>query len=284
MTQDLEREEYVQKKKDVSMLRTQLISLNTDKEKVFQELRSLGQQTKPLMGQINKIKQERDELTTKVKTLKEEREKLNETVKEKAHEKQEVMDKQKGLVRDSPSTENPGRIKAEIARLEMKIQTEVIPFEKEQQFTKHIKELKLKLKQLEQLGLAWREASTASAGFSHARQKANDMHQEIQVVAQQSQEKHQQMNGLYDQIKKLRQQEKPLKQKYGELKAQWEGLKKTFDETVARANELAKLFHEEEETSFKAKAREKSALVQEKLKSGKKLRMEDILAFQASKE
>lgn len=284
MAEPEQREEYLQKKKEVSQLRVQLVSLHTEKEKRYQELHSGGQQIRSLLGQINKIKQERDQLTTQVKTLKEEREKLNEVVKEKAHGKQEVLDKKKELLQEKEVKDNPHRLQAEIARLEMKIQTEVMPFEKEQQLTKHIKELKIRLKQVVQIKEVWKEINTAAADFSEARKKANDFHQQIQTVAQQSQEKHEQMNKLYDQLKQLRQQEKPAKQKYLELKAQLDPGKKKFDELVARVNELAKLFHEDDEKSFKAKAREKSVEVQEKLRSGKKLSMEDILAFQAGKE
>ncbi len=285
MAQDPEqREEYLQKKKEVSELRAQLTSINIEKEKSYQELRSGGQQIRAIMGNINKLKQERDQLTTQVRSLKEEREKLNEAVKEKAHDKQEILVQKKDVLKDTERKENPGRLKAEIARLEMKIQTEVMPFTKEQQLTKHIKELKAKIKQAEQRGEAWKEVHTASADFSEARKKANDIHRQIQEIAQQSQEKHQQMNTFYGQLKQLRQQEKPAKQKYLELKSKLDEGKKKFDELVARVNELAKLFHDDNEKSFKAKAREKSAEVQEKLKSGKKLRMEDILAFQAGKE
>jgi len=285
MAQDMEqKEEYLQKKKEVSDLRAQLTSINIEKEKVYQELRSGGQQIRAVMGNINKLKQERDQLTTQVKALKEEREKLNEVVKEKSHDKQEILDKKKGLLKEPERKENPGKLKAEIAHLEMKIQTEVMPFNKEQQLTKYIKELKAKIKQTEQLGEAWKEVHNASTDFSQARKNANDIHQQIQTLAQQSQEKHQQMNTFYDQIKQLRQKEKPAKQKYVELKSQLDEGKKKFDELVASVNEMAKMFHEDDEKSFKAKAREKSVEVQEKLKSGKKLRMEDILAFQASKE
>ncbi len=278
------KEEYLQKKREVSQLRAQLTSLNIEKEKVYLELHSGGQQIRSIMGQINQIKRERDQLTSQVKALKEEREKLNEAVKEKAQEKQEVLDKKKDLLQGVERKESPGRLKAEIARLEMKIQTEVMPFNKEQQLTKHIKELKAKVKQTEQQNEAWKEVTAASADFSESRKKANEIHRQIQEVAEKSQEKHQQMNTLYDQLKQLRQQEKPSKQKYLELKSQWEQAKKNFEELVARVNELTKLFQEENEKSFKAKAKEKSAEVQEKLMKGKKLKMEDILAFQAGKE
>lgn len=284
MAESKQKEEYLQKKKEVAQLRTQLTSLHTGKEKAYQGLRSFGSQIRGIMGNITTLKQERDELTTQVKMLKEEREKLNEVVKEKAHEKQDVLDKKKELLQNTERAESPGRLKAEIARLEMKIQTDVMPFDKEQQLTKHIKELKVRMKQAEQRNEVWKEVSAVSTDFSESRQKANEIHQQIQEVAEKSQGKHEQMNKLYEQLKQFRQQEKPAKQKYMELKNQWEQLKKNFDEMVARANELAKLFQEEDQKSFKAKARERSAEVQEKLMQGKKLKIEDILAFQAGRE
>lgn len=278
------KEEYLQKKKEVVQLRTQLMSLHAEKEKAYQELHSFGPQIRSIMGNITTLKQERDQLTSQVKALKEEREKLNGVVKEKAHEKQEVLDKKKDLLQGAERKESPGRLKAEIARLEMKIQTEVMPFTKEQQLTKHIKELRAKVKQAEQLKEAWKEVTTASTDFSESRKKANEIHRQIQQVAEQSQGKHEQMNKLYEQLKQLRQQEKPAKQRYLELKSQWEQVKKNFDGFIARVNELAKLFQEDDEKSFQAKARERSTEVQKKLLQGKKLRMEDILAFQAGKE
>ena len=68
------------------------------------------------------------------------------------------------------------------------------------------------------------------------------------------------------------------------MKVEYETSKKGVDKLQARVTVLSRLFKDEEEKSFKTKVKEKNAEVQDKLKKGKKLSTEDILAFQATKE
>ena len=85
-------------------------------------------------------------------------------------------------------------------------------------------------------------------------------------------------------LKELREQEKPLLDKYQQSKSEMDQLRKELEEKLTRVNELAKLLHEEEEKDYNSKVRERTAEVKEKLRKGKKLTTEDILAFQAMKE
>ena len=70
------------------------------------------------------------------------------------------------------------------------------------------------------------------------------------------------------------------KELYGKI----EQTKKELDSLQARIKELGGILQEEEEKSFQQIAREKTEEVKEKMKKGKKLSTEDILAFQAMKD
>jgi len=279
------KKEFLQKKQEVFLLRNQLSSLRGEKEKVFQEMRSFQSKIISNSEKIKKLKGERDALTAEVRALKGERDKLNEVVKEKATLLKEVDKKKiepRGEKRERE--ESPGYLRSQIARLETKIETEVMAYSKEQQIRKMLKELRSKYKEVEGQVEVLKEHNSAAADFSQVRREAQESHHGVQEKAQQSQEKHEQIQKLFEEVKGLRDQERPLAEKNMQLRVQFEQLKKTFQETQERVKELAKVFHEEEEKSYSVRVREKTAEVQEKLKRGKKLSTEDILAFQAMRE
>ncbi len=278
------RTEFDEKKKEWSNLRAQLNSLNSQKEQVFQELRSLRGKVKPLQDKIKQLKQSRDDFTKQVKALKEERNQLNLAVKEKSVSKKEVDQKKKELLETVNMEQSPARIKAQIQKLEEKIETEVMPFSHEEKLRKVLKGLKLQYNQIKGLDEVWKEVNTTVADFAEARRKAEQSHKKVQELAEQSQEKHEEINKLYTELKGLRKAERPLAEKYLDLKAQCQQVRKSLDELAQRANELGKLFTDEDRKSRKQIIKEKTSEVVEKIRKRQKLSTEDILAFQASEE
>lgn len=279
-----QREEFSQKKKLLGSLRSELHSLHQQKEETFHKLRTLHDQIKQHNDQLKVLKENRDALTAKVKELKQQRDTFNQAVKERASEKKIVDDKKKELLEQLDYVDNPQRLKSEMRKLEEKIETEVMPFKKEQELQKKIKELKARYIKVAAVETVWKEANTSSANFSEARRKAQDFHHSMQQMAQQSQQKHEEVNKVFEEIKELRQQERPLADAHRSFKEKYESQRKETEGVAARVKELAALFEEEQEQNFKHQVKEKTAAVTEKLKKGKKLSMDDILAFQASKE
>lgn len=278
------RTEFDEKKKELSKLRAQLNPLNSQKEQIFQELRSLRNKFKPLQERIKTLKNARDDFTKQVKTLKEERTQLNLAVKEKSVSKKEVDQKKKEMLEKVDLGDSPARIKAQIRKLEEKIETEVIPFSQEEKIRKIIKGLKAQYNQVKGLDEVWKAVNTTGADFAEARRKAEQSHRKVQELAGQSQEKHTEINKLYRELKELRKNEHPLAEKYLDLKAQCQQLKKSLDGLFQRVNELSKLFTNEDRKSRKQILREKTSEVVEKIRKRQKLSTEDILAFQATEE
>jgi len=278
------RKEFQQKKSALTRLRSQLYQIYKEKNDFFQQMKSGRDQLRSLTAQLKQLKKERDQLTDEVKELKQHRNELNTEVKEKFSVKKDAEDKKKKLLDSAGFKGDPAKIKQEINHLEEKIETEVMPFSQEQGLRKKIKVLQAVYKKLEQLGTAWKEVNTVTANFSQKRREAEDSHQQVQHKADESQSKHEEMNKIYAKIKEIRTQQNPLAEQHLAAKVKLEETKKELDELTKRVNELAKLLDEQEEESFNVKARKKTAEVKEKMRSGKKLSTEDILAFQALKD
>jgi len=278
------RKEFQQKKSALARLRSQLYQVSKEKNDFFQQMRSGRDQLRSLTGQLKQLKKERDQLTDEVKGLKQRRNELNTEVKERASVKKEAEDKKKQLLDSVGFKGDPAKIKLEINKLEERLETEVMPFPREESLRKKVKELQAVYKKLEQLGTAWKEVNTVTANFSQKRREAEDSHQQVQKKADESQSKHEEMNTIYAKVKEIRAQQQPLAEQYLAAKVKYEQSRKELDELVKRVNELAQILDEQEEENFKVKARRKTAEIKEKMRSGKKLSTEDILAFQALKE
>lgn len=283
------REELKEKRRELSALRPQLKSIYDQKEAQYQQLHSIRSSIKSCLTQINSLKGERDQLTNKVKELKQQRDTFNTLTKEKATHKEEAQKQKKQLVDkfdklDTNTKSNPSETKALIRKMEHQLETEVMPFTQEEKIRKRVKELQAQLKKMGELEEVWKINHAAAADASEVRRKAEQLHREVQGTAGLSQQKHQQVNSLYEQIKQLREQEGPILEKHAELRDQYQQAKVKIEQLQSRVEELSKNFNDKEQKSFKEQIKEKTAQVSEKIRKKEKLKIDDILAFQALDE
>lgn len=274
------RIELQKKKSEVSELRSQLELIYNQKEDFFRQLLSVRNEIKSTISNLSLLKKERDQLSVKVKELKRQRDQLHAVVKEKAAAKKDIGE-QKELLEKMDVKDNPAEVKLAIAKLEYKLETEVMPFGNEEKIRKRIKELRQKHKQLEHLSGLWKNINAVAAGFAEARRKAEEFHRQVQETATLSQKKHEQLDPLYEKLKQLRGQEKLLAVQHLQLKDQYQQARELLEKILSRVKELTKIFSENEKKSFKEQLKEKTIQVSEKIKKREKLNMEDILAFQA---
>ncbi|MDO8660449.1 MAG: hypothetical protein Q7K43_01030, partial [Candidatus Woesearchaeota archaeon] len=137
-----ERHELMQRiedlKKEVENLRGQLNA--QDPEGLFSERQRIGREVRDLIKQVETERKDRDSIVGEIKTLKEQRDAFHETVKKKAEEKT-VVDQKKIVIKPAPMLDPEG-VRREMRRLEYKIETDALPFDKELVLMKKIKELK----------------------------------------------------------------------------------------------------------------------------------------------
>jgi len=291
MDREVLTKQVAEKKHAVDQLRNELTVLNEQKEQWFHKKEELNAKIASFISDIKKNKSARDDCSTVVKEHKKLRDELNaklhtglEELKKLNNEKTEVLSKRsfKG---------DPSFIKREIQRLEQTIETNVMSFDKEKQLMKRINELRKQYKECEQTSGLFDRAAKLGKEIDAWHAKANDEHRQMQAKAKESQEKHLAILAVSKQIDDLRKEEQDafakfleFKTKFAEanekIKIELAGLNKLYGEL----GEIKEEQREQKQRKIEYQLEKLEGLVEEKIKKGKKLTMNDILVFQQQAE
>ncbi len=253
-----------------------------------QARKALGGEISLCIRRAKELRQERNALTAQVKEKKDERQKLNTQILEKIKRIKEVQAQKVQAQSKLGVSENPARVKDELDRLNAKIETEVISFDKEKALMKQIHTLEKKYAQCKEASVVWEEHRVLSKEIRELQQKADQVHRGIQRFAKESQEKHARVVVDSQKIDELQKKEQVLQQEIDEkqklLDASWAelnvelqklseltGVQEDFDKEELR------LLHESEHKKLVDLRR----VVEEKLQKGEKLTTEDLLVLQS---
>ena len=269
---------------EISVLRRRLSTINNEKESLFSQRQEVGKQISTLIRDIKGIRTERDSLTGNVKLSKEEREKLNDEIKHRIDELKKLKDVEQG-----PAQEDPRRIKREIERLEYKIETDVMSFDKEKQLMKVIKEMKKRHAEAAKAFSGRHTIIELSHEIDRLKGIADSAHHKVQESAKESQAKHETLVTTSKHIDELKAREEELNTQITEKKALMAPIAAELDAKNAQLQELrqkAGLARDEEKKtsseSRKKKLSELQAEVAQKMKRGEKITTDDLLIMQGS--
>ena len=253
--------------------------------------KTLGSEISLCIRRARELRQERNTLTAKVKEKKEERQKLNEQITEKIKRVKELQAQKVQVQSKSGMTENPSRIKEELDRLNAKIETDVISFDKERAIMKQIHTLEKKYAQYKESAVVWEEHRVLSKEIRQLQQQADTVHREIQTLARESQEKHARVVGDSQNIDEMQKKEKQLEQ---EIDEKQKTLDTTWTELKGELQNLSDLTGvqedlDKEEMRLLREAEHKKLVdlrraVEEKMHKGEKLTTEDLLVLQSQDE
>ncbi|MBS3097910.1 hypothetical protein J4209_03905 [Candidatus Woesearchaeota archaeon] len=274
-------------KREVSVLKTELNQIDEQKELSFQNKERYSREIENLIREAKEKKVKRDLLTKQVKEDKEKRQKLNEEIKKSISEIKKLNEEKEEVIKKHKIKEDPSIIRAEIEKLEGRIETDIMPFEKEKELMKRIKELKGAYGRSKEISSIWEKGHALSKNIDNLRKEAEEAHIRIQNRAKESQSKHEEMLEISKKIDDLREKEEKdfqkfigLKRKFNEinekLKEKLLEMGKLKEEVDKHKTETKKKMKEEEDKILK----DKEEFVQEKIKKGEKLTTEDILVFQ----
>jgi len=182
----------------------------------------------------------------------------------------------------------PGKLREEIGKLETKLETSAMDFKEEQKLTKILKEKKAQLAKMGGDNDLERDVRGRSKEIDKLKRESDVAHETVTKAARESQEHHEAILKLSKEIEELKTKETSLKDEYQKVKDQ---LGTTFGEELpdkkpraARGKrDTAGLAPAQPSAEDKATLKEKAAEVEEKIKTGKKLTTEDLLAFQTNK-
>jgi uncharacterized coiled-coil DUF342 family protein len=269
--------------RDIATVRSELNSLDKIKEDFFSQSKANRQKLQELRNSIQQFKNERNQLTDAVKKLKIERDELNKQLKEKIAAFKKVVPVQK--VEKPKEYVNQQFLRKEIKDLEYKIETEALTFDKEQKLMKIIKDKK-KLLVASQPAHLSDEAKKLSLEIDELRAKADTAHKATKAKADESQKKHEVMIAASNQLKELEAKQKELDTQCTEYKNKIrdvnEQLHGKLDEVVAQSAERRER-PKKERREPTVNIAELQHQAEEKLKKGKKLTTQDLLAFQNKK-
>lgn len=274
----------------IKTLKQRLNELNDQKEKAFQQRNPVGKEISQHIQHVKQLKHERDALTDDVKKLKDNRTGLNEIIKKKIEEAKQLNAEKKKAADKAGLKENPSHLKMLMDKLEQRVETEVISFDKEKAIMKEIKELKKRFTAAKQANTVWDAAHQLSKDIDAMRGQADDIHRQMQQKAKLSQAKHELLVEESKRIDTLRGKGNTFTHDITEHKAEMAKIGAELDALVKQANELrAKLNAEREEKEAEQqhqrakKFSEKLAEVKAKMAAGKKLTTEDIIIMQGEK-
>ena len=277
--------------KKTAELKKAIAEMSAQKEAWFQNKRKLSQSIQKDISQIKESRDKRNKFTKAVHTEKNERNKLNNEIKSKIEDLKELQKKKDALGKiDNPKI-SPAKIKKEIEDLELKIETEALPFSIEKKFMKQIAEKRKILGGFKDVSGVFDNLRKLQKDVRVLKKEADAKHKEIQIKAVESQEHHESLINLSKNIDNSKTEEENALKNFVEWKAKHSEKLKELKELQKEIKEIRKGLGEEvEEERHKKKQevkellKEKSIDIEEKIKTGKKLTTEDILIFQAQSQ
>ncbi|MFT4313218.1 MAG: hypothetical protein ACMXYA_02325 [Candidatus Woesearchaeota archaeon] len=246
------------------------------KESLFVEQQTISTQIKHTIDEIKKHRDVRDTFTKKVQEEKKKRNELNAEIKKLITEIKKVQGDTPQVPRDrSKKPLTYGRVKKQIQDLQTKMETEALPFDKEQQLMKLVKEKKKLLDQVQKTEGS--DNSKIGRELSKLKKESDVIHKEIQDAAQKSQEEHEALLSLSKQVDTLREKEKGIRSEIDATKAELKKLRAVVKPPQTRK----RVSVPRQPTRSDAEIEKRAEVVEEKLKGKKKLTTDDLLALQA---
>ena len=272
---------------EIRQLRSSLNKINDQKEAFFRKKEELNKEISDLIGEIKSSRSERNQLTTSVKESKVKRRELNSEIKKKIDEIKKLNKEKTEIARKHKIEEDPAQIKAEIEKLNSRIETEVMSFDKEKAVMKQINSLKKKYGEASKISDVWGNVHELSKEIDKLKEKADERHRRVQTRARTSQEKHEIMIEASRNIDDLKKKEEEYYAKFIEKKKEFTEINTKLKEKLEQITQLNTKFSEqkteikkEKESKQNKKLGDLKKQVEEKFKKGEKLTTEDLIILQ----
>ncbi|MBI2667771.1 hypothetical protein HYX17_03290 [Candidatus Woesearchaeota archaeon] len=286
MLEKQEREELIWKIKDlrteISILKNKLNESNKEKEKWFSKKENLKDEIKELVKQIKNIKNISDTTTKGINDYRKERDNYNDKVRQLVKEIKKLNGEKKEIF-SKLNVKDPVKIKKDIDRLEESIEIEAFSFDKEKEIMKKIKGLKKIYQESSQATELLDKIDGISEEIEDTRKKAQDIHEKFIDSLKGNKETFNSFMELSKKISNLKREQEEAFENFINFKKEFSTMNNIIKEKILELNVIQnKLDDDRKEEKVKIYERQKS-IVEEKLKSKKKLTTEDLIVFQEEK-
>lgn len=267
-------------RKDIGELSSSLKNLSNDKESKYQTISKLNDELNVLLKQASELKEQKAKSDAEIREIKKNRDLMNKSVKDLAGKVKDVKTKNKDVPQSRERTESPLQLASQLENLNMRMQTEVMSFEKEQKLMSIMKELKGKLKVVSALDQSRKDFNNANQQLREAKSKADYTHKTVQDLAAKNAEIFMKLSEVSKRIAILKEERDTLKKDVGSLKSRIHGLNQELADKLSTWSSAKKQnMSTSRQASDKAIA-EKAEAAKDKLSKKQKINTDDILAMQ----
>ncbi|MBI3036880.1 hypothetical protein HYY73_03980 [Candidatus Woesearchaeota archaeon] len=268
-------------------LKSKLSALGSSRSSLIRQLREVNPKFRVVLAKLRELRAGRDRETAFVKELKAKRQEANDAVRAIGPEVKKTLDAKEAALGSLSSAKGAGRKSAgqlysEMEALEMRIITEAMPFSREQELMKVIKEKRKQLEAVKAFSDAMKSHRELFSKFSGLRKQSYSYHTELQEHAAESQKFHEEMIKLIPKLKELRQRKKSLLEQLGNVKGEYAASNSSLGRTLHELSEMREKIDAAAAERRKAEIEQKESFLTEKLKSGKKLTARDLMMLRDS--
>ena len=279
-------ENYRKVQRDISQLKDKLKDINEKKEHYFRKKEELKKEINDLIRKIKEIKAEKDKKNIELQELKNQRDKHNDQVQNLIKKIKSLNEEKQKAFQKYNIKSDPAKIQEQINQLEKRVEQEV-NFEKEKKLMEEIKKLKRSYEESNEVRTIAEKASSVDREIKDSKKKADEFHRKVQELTKDT--NYEVFMELSKKITILKKEQEDAFQKFIDFKKEYslvnQELKNKMDEyqvlrlVFSKDQEARKIDHEEKQNSF---FRSKIKVLEDKLRSKKKLTNEDLIALQGS--
>ncbi len=269
-------------------LRSQHTRAFSEKEEFNKKRREITAQIRAHIAAVKQHKEARTEKNKKVRELKLRREELHTKIKSLIQEVT-VLGKQRDDAKKKVRGEDPSSLLREMQHLETKLETEALPFNKEKELSKKIKDLRKQYDEQAAVVSVFDAYGKKNNELRECKREAQKVHNEIQILAKESEHHHQEIIALSKKVDELKVHEEECAQKFKEKRKEWTELEYALTRALGaaerewvKAQEVRKKHKELKVQKQKESILRRRDVVEQKMREGKTLTNEDILILQAS--
>ncbi len=273
-------------KSEVRELKGNINNLDRKKEEAFREKRKISSNIFSRIKVAKDSKDKRNTLTEAVRNTKHSKEELEQKLKTLEADITKLKE-EKRKVFEKSGVENPEMLRKNIKKLEFKIETEGLTFEKEKEVMKILSKMRKQLETIKGASLVDKQLDDKFRELRDIRTMTDMTKKIVQVSAKESQKHHVDLIESSKEIEELKKKEDEFEAIALKFKEELQSLISELDKKLAEMDAVKKKL---EENNVKLKEdveksnyeilKQKDQEVQEKIKTGKKLTTEDLLILQ----
>jgi len=277
-------EELKQLNIEVSILRRQLDSLNSEKELWFKKKEEMKIEINGFIKNIKGIKAESDKKNIDISSLKKQRDRYNNEVKSLIKNIKKINKEKANVLKKYNIKIDPLKIHEKINDLERKVETEV-DFEKEKKLMEEIRKLKKAFDGSSEIFEIAKKVGELETKIKESRKKADEFHKKIREITKDA--NYDSFLNLSSKITVLKKDQEDAFQNFIESKKKYGDISRIFRDKSEKLEMLKLVFSKEKKTSGSIKESNNhttiemnSQKVEAKLKSMKRITTEDLLKIQ----